>query len=70
MAASKFKLDNLIAIVDRNRLQLAGKTEAIMPLEPLAEKWRAFGFETWNATGTIRRRWWRRSNARARTSRG
>ncbi len=37
MAASKFKLDNLIAIVDRNRLQLAGKTEAIMPLEPLAE---------------------------------
>ncbi len=51
MAASKFKLDNLIAIVDRNRLQLAGKTEAIMPLEPLAEKWRAFGFETLECDG-------------------
>ncbi len=45
MAASKFQLDNLIAIVDRNRLQLAGKTEEIMPLEPLDEKWRAFGFD-------------------------
>ncbi|HEJ9093830.1 transketolase [Serratia odorifera] len=51
MAASKFKLDNLIAIVDRNRLQLAGKTEAIMPLEPLAEKWRAFGFEVIECDG-------------------
>jgi len=45
MAASRFKLDNLTVIVDRNRLQLAGETETIMPLEPLADKWRAFGFD-------------------------
>lgn len=51
MSASKFKLDNLIAIVDRNRLQLAGKTEDIMPLEPLADKWRAFGFEVLECDG-------------------
>lgn len=51
MAASKFRLDNLIAIVDRNRLQLAGKTEEIMPLEPLADKWRAFGFEVLECDG-------------------
>lgn len=51
MSASKFKLDNLIAIVDRNRLQLAGKTESIMPLEPLADKWKAFGFEVLECDG-------------------
>ncbi len=51
MAASKFRLDNLVAIVDRNRLQLAGKTEDIMPLEPLADKWRAFGFEVVECDG-------------------
>lgn len=51
MSASKFQLDNLIAIVDRNRLQLAGKTEEIMPLEPLADKWAAFGFEVLECDG-------------------
>lgn len=51
MSASKFQLDNLIAIVDRNRLQLAGKTESIMPLEPLADKWQAFGFEVLECDG-------------------
>ncbi|MEX3002654.1 transketolase [Serratia fonticola] len=51
MSASKFKLDNLIAIVDRNRLQLAGKTEDIMPLEPLVDKWQAFGFEVIECNG-------------------
>ncbi len=51
MSASKFKLDNLVAIVDRNRLQLAGKTEDIMPLEPLADKWLAFGFEVLECDG-------------------
>jgi len=44
MAAAKFKLDNLTAIIDRNRLQISGSTEVIMPLEPLAEKYRAFGW--------------------------
>lgn len=46
MCAHKYKLDNLIAIVDYNGLQLDGKTEEIMPLEPLVKKWEAFG---WNA---------------------
>ena len=45
MAASHYKLDNLIAIVDRNGIQIDGSTEEIMALEPLAEKWKAFG---WN----------------------
>ncbi len=45
MAAPKFGLDNLVAIVDANRIQLMGETATIMPLEPLAAKWRAFN---WN----------------------
>lgn len=44
MAASHYKLDNLIAVIDRNGLQIDGATEEIMALEPLAEKWRAFGW--------------------------
>lgn len=42
--ASHFKLDNLTAIVDRNGLQIDGPTEKIMCLEPIVEKWRAFGW--------------------------
>ena len=45
MAAPKFGLDNLVAIVDANRIQLMGETATIMPVEPLAAKWRAFN---WN----------------------
>ena len=45
MAASKYRLDNLTAIVDRNGIQQDGLTEQIMPIEPLAAKWRAFN---WN----------------------
>lgn len=44
MSAAHFKLDNLVAVVDRNTLQLADRTETIMALEPLADKWRSFGF--------------------------
>lgn len=44
MLASKYKLDNLVVIVDRNYIQLSGKTEDIMPIDSLAEKWRAFNF--------------------------
>jgi transketolase len=43
MAAARFKLDNLIWIVDRNRLQLADFTKNIMPIEPLDRKMEAFG---------------------------
>ncbi len=45
MMASKYKLDNLTAMIDRNGIQQDGLTEQIMPLEPLAAKWRAFN---WN----------------------
>jgi transketolase len=46
MAAPKYSLSNLIAIVDRNRVQLDGPTEEIMPLEPLVDKWKAFNWNT------------------------
>ncbi len=45
MAGANFKLDNLTAILDRNQLQQERRTEDIMSLEPLTDKWRAFG---WN----------------------
>jgi transketolase len=51
MAASHFKLDNLTAIVDRNGIQIDGSTEEIMALEPLAEKWRAFGWQPFEVDG-------------------
>ncbi len=44
MAASNYGLDNLTLIVDRNTLQLTDATERIMRLEPLIDKWRAFGW--------------------------
>jgi transketolase len=51
MSAAHFKLDNLILIIDRNTLQLAGRTEKIMALEPLDEKLRAFGFDVYKTDG-------------------
>ncbi|MDW5561923.1 MAG: transketolase [Methanomassiliicoccus sp.] len=45
MLASHYKLDNITAFVDRNKMQIDGPTEQIMSLEPLGDKWRAFG---WN----------------------
>lgn len=43
--AAHLKLDNLVAVIDRNRLSLDGSTEELNPLEPLAGRWRSFG---WN----------------------
>lgn len=51
MSAAHFKLDNLIAIVDRNRLMIDGFTEDVMALEPLADKWRSFGWEVLDIDG-------------------
>lgn len=51
MCAAHFKLDNLIIIVDRNTLQLADRTEKIMALEPLADKWKAFGCDVHETDG-------------------
>ena len=44
MSASQFQLDNLTAIVDRNGLQQGDTTERTVSLEPLADRWRAFGW--------------------------
>lgn len=46
MAGAHFGLDNLTVIVDRNGLQQGDATERTMALEPLADRWRAFGWET------------------------
>jgi len=43
-SASHFRLDNLVAVLDRNGLQIDGPTEEIMSIEPIAERWRAFGW--------------------------
>ena len=45
MTAAHYDLDNLTAIVDRNRLQQGARTEETKRLEPLADKWRSFGWE-------------------------
>lgn len=45
MAASHYKLDNLCAVVDRNRLQISGNTEDVMAHDDLHDRWSAFG---WN----------------------
>jgi transketolase len=44
LAADHYRLDNLTVIVDRNGLQITGPTETVNPLEPLADKFRAFGY--------------------------
>lgn len=44
MLAGKERLSNIVAIIDRNNIQIDGNTEDIMPLEPLADKWKAFNW--------------------------
>ncbi len=51
MAAAHFKLDNLVAIVDRNGLQIDGWTKDIMNTEPMSDKWRAFGWHVIDVDG-------------------
>lgn len=51
MLAGKNKLRNVIAIVDRNNIQIDGYTEDIMPLESLADKWRAFNWHVIEVSG-------------------
>lgn len=51
MAGSHFKLDNLCAVIDRNRLQISGRTEDVMALEPLKERWGAFGWNVLECEG-------------------
>jgi transketolase len=51
MSAAGFQLGNVVAIVDRNQMSLDGFTEDVMPIEPLAEKWRAFGWDVLEING-------------------
>lgn len=44
MAAAHYKLDNVVAIIDHNKLQIDGPTSEVMSPEPIADKWRAFGW--------------------------
>lgn len=48
MAAAKYRLDNFVAVIDKNVLQFDGGTEEVMPLEPFALKWEAFGWHAIN----------------------
>ena len=51
MSANKYKLDNLIIIIDRNKLQITGKTEDVNPIEPLREKFLSFGLAVQEVNG-------------------
>ncbi len=51
MSAAHYKLDNLIAYIDRNGLQIDGKTSDVMEIEPLADKWKAFGWNVFTCEG-------------------
>ncbi|WP_264196033.1 transketolase [Niallia circulans] len=51
MAASQYKLDNLVGIVDRNRLQITGSTDDVMSNEPLDKKWESFGWDVIEVDG-------------------
>jgi len=51
MSAGHYKLDNLIALVDRNKVQIDGDTEDVMSLEPLKQKWESFGWQVFECDG-------------------
>jgi transketolase len=51
MLANKYKLSNLIAIMDRNNIQIDGTTENVMPLENVVDKWKSFGWKVLEVDG-------------------
>lgn len=51
MAGHKYGLDNLVAIIDRNHLQISGNTEDVMPLDSIRERWSAFGWDVIEMNG-------------------
>ena len=51
MAAPKFELDHLLGIIDHNRLQIDGPVDSVMPIEPIADKWRAFNWHVLEIDG-------------------
>jgi transketolase len=51
MAAAKYKLDNIVAILDRNKIQQDGFSDDIMPLDPVKEKWLSFNWDVIEING-------------------
>lgn len=51
MLASKYRLNNVVGIIDRNNIQIDGQTEDVMPLEDLAAKWESFGWHVLEIDG-------------------
>lgn len=51
MASAHYKLDNITAIMDYNKLQIDGPNKEVMSIEPIADKWRAFGWEVIDVDG-------------------
>lgn len=51
MAAGHYQLGSLVAIIDRNTLQISGRTEEVMGLEPMHERWSSFGWEVHEVDG-------------------
>ena len=51
MAGNQYKLDNLVAIIDHNRLQISGTTEEVMSLESMRDRWTAFGWDVLEMNG-------------------
>jgi len=51
MAANRYHLDNLVAIIDRNHLQISGDTEDVMPIDSIHDRWTAFGWEVTTMNG-------------------
>ena len=51
MAGNKYQLDNLVAIIDRNHLQISGDTEDVMPIDSIKERWSAFGWDVVSMNG-------------------
>lgn len=51
MTAAHYRLDNLCAILDRNGLQIDGQVEEVMSIEPIVDKWRAFGWDVLEIDG-------------------
>ncbi len=51
MSAAKFKLDNIVAILDRNKIQQDGFSDDIMPLDPVKEKWLSFNWNVVEVNG-------------------
>ena len=51
MAANRYHLDNLVAIIDRNHLQISGNTEDVMPIDSIHDRWTAFGWDVTSMNG-------------------